>query len=87
MKRVRIEEFFKDFDKLRKGKVTVPQFKSILSMLNFYLTEDEFDALASKYRSTDNMFIYSDFCAYINSAFTMQGIDKNPTATVKPITS
>ena len=26
MKRVRIEEFFYDFDKLRKGKVTKPQF-------------------------------------------------------------
>lgn len=24
MKRVRIEEFFRDFDKLRKGRVTVP---------------------------------------------------------------
>ena len=31
MKRVRIEEFFRDFDKLRKGRVTRPQFKSILS--------------------------------------------------------
>ena len=49
MKRVRIEEFFKDFDKLRKGKVTVNQFKSILSMLNFYLTEEEFQTLADKY--------------------------------------
>jgi Ca2+-binding EF-hand superfamily protein len=35
MRRVRIEEFFRDFDKLRKGKVTVNQFKSILSMMNF----------------------------------------------------
>lgn len=87
MKRVRVEEFFKDFDKLRKGKVTVPQFKSILSMLNFFLTEDEFDALAQKYRSQDNMFIYNEFCALINSAFTVHGIDKDPTATVKPITS
>ena len=49
MKRIRIEEFFKDFDKLRKGKVTVPQFKSILSMLNFNLTEEEFEALKEKY--------------------------------------
>jgi len=24
MKRIRIEEFFRDFDKLRKGRVTVP---------------------------------------------------------------
>lgn len=38
MKRVRVEEFFRDFDKLRKGKVTVPQFRTVLSMLNFQLT-------------------------------------------------
>ena len=31
MKRVRIEEFFRDFDKLRKGKVTPNQMKGILS--------------------------------------------------------
>ena len=42
MKRVRIEEFFRDFDKLRKGKVTGPQFKSILSQLNFNLTDEEY---------------------------------------------
>lgn len=87
MKRVRIEEFFKDFDKLRKGKVTIPQFKSILSMMNFYLTEDEFESLADKYRSSDNMFTYAEFCAVINSAFTTHGIDKDPTATVKAVTS
>lgn len=46
MKRVRIEEFFRDFDKLRKGKVTANQFTSILSMLNFQLTDAEFEALA-----------------------------------------
>ena len=58
MKRVRIEEFFRDFDKLRKGKVTIPQFKSILSVLKFQLTEDEFDSLALKYKTEDNMFNY-----------------------------
>jgi len=45
MKRVRIEEFFRDFDKLRKGKVTGNQFKSILSQLNFNLTEEEYQSL------------------------------------------
>ena len=43
MKRVRVEEFFFDFDKLRRGKVTKPQFEQILSMLNFNLTKEEFD--------------------------------------------
>jgi hypothetical protein len=33
------------------------------------------------------MFVYSEFCTLINSAFTLKGIDKDPTATVKPITS
>lgn len=56
-------------------------------MLNFYLTEDEFHALANKYQSSDKMFLYNEFCNLINSAFTTKGIDKDPTATVKPITS
>jgi len=43
MKRVRIEEFFFDFDKLRRGKVTKTQFESILSMLNFNFTKEEFN--------------------------------------------
>ena len=51
MKRVRIEEFFRDFDKLRKGRVTRNQFKSILSSMNFTLTNDEFKALAQKYET------------------------------------
>ena len=68
MKRVRVEEFFKDFDKLRKGKVTINQFKSILSMLNFNLTDTEFDSLAFKYKTNDpdNLFNYFDFCHNIN---------------------
>ena len=54
MKRVRIEEFFYDFDKLRKGRVTKNQFEQVLSMLNFNLTKEEFDSLTAKYRtSTD----------------------------------
>ncbi len=87
MKRVRIEEFFRDFDKLRKGRVTVPQFRTVLSMLNFDLTAAEFDSLAQKYAvETPVMFNHSAFCATINSAFTQKGIDKNPVASVKPVT-
>lgn len=88
MKRIRIEEFFRDFDKLRKGRVTRPQFKSILSSMNFTLTNDEFKALAKKYETADpeRFFRYTDFCKNINTAFTIQGIDKAPTTRVAPIT-
>jgi len=51
MKRVRIEEFFFDFDKLRRGKVSKNQFEQILSMLNFNLSRDEFDTLTSRYKT------------------------------------
>lgn len=86
MKRVRIEEFFLDFDKLRKGKVTVNQFQSILSMLNFKLTQEELNELSCRYKTDDNMFNYKDFCGFINSAFTSYGIQKAPLTVVKPVT-
>jgi Ca2+-binding EF-hand superfamily protein len=88
MKRVRIEEFFFDFDKLRRGKVTKNQFESILSMLNFNLTKEEFNTLAYKYKTDDPEFMinYKNFCASINSAFTTYGIQKDPTAKVAPVT-
>jgi Ca2+-binding EF-hand superfamily protein len=72
MKRVRVEEFFRDFDKLRKGKVTISQFKQILSMLNFNLTEEEFNSLADRYRTQDpeGTFNYFAFCGSVNQAFT-----------------
>ena len=85
MKRVRIEEFFRDFDKLRKGKVTVPQFRTVLSMMNFALTDAEFQSLSHKYNE-DGHFGYAAFCHNINLAFTQKGIDKDPTASVKPVT-
>jgi hypothetical protein len=86
MKRVRIEEFFLDFDKLRKGRVTKNQFMSILSMLNFNLTAEEFKSLADRYETDDGLFSYKDFCANINSAFTTYGIQKAPLTQVKPVT-
>ena len=74
MKRVRVEEFFLDFDKLRKGHVTKTQFESIMSMLNFNLTAKEYDSLYGKYKTADAKFNYVDFCACINAAFTSYGI-------------
>jgi len=86
MKRVRVEEFFIDFDKLRKGHVTKTQFESIMSMLNFNLTAGEYDALYNKYKTPEGKFNYVAFCASINAAFTSYGIQKAPTTKVAPVT-
>jgi hypothetical protein len=88
MKRVRIEQFFYDFDKLRKGHVTKSQFSGILSQLNFKLTNQEQEALAQKYETNDpeKFFNYVAFCASINKAFTTTGIEKAPVVRVAPVT-
>lgn len=89
MKRVRIEQFFQDYDKLRKGYVTKAQFNSILSMLNFRFTQNEYDALAQKYETShpEKFFNYVAFAESINKAFTTKGIDKAPTVKVPAVSS
>lgn len=85
MKRIRVGEFFKDYDKLRKGKVTANQFTSVLSMLNFKLTDEEYDLLIAKYSTEDQMVNYAAFVEAIDSAFTIKGIDKAPSLKVAPV--
>ena len=86
MKRVGFTEFFLDFDKLRKGEVSKPIFRRVLSMLGFVVREEEYQALEKKYENADGKVVYTKFCDAINSAFTLKGIDKDPTATVKQLT-
>ena len=53
MKRIRISEFFKDYDPLRKGFVTEGQFKRILHVSNISLSETEIDILIRSYKRDD----------------------------------
>jgi hypothetical protein len=57
-------------------------------MLNFNLTREEFNTLASRYKTEDPEYLinYKSFCASINSAFTTYGIQKDPIAKVAPVT-
>jgi hypothetical protein len=56
-------------------------------MLNFNLTTEEFDGLEGKYRTADNFINYFAFRDEIDKAFTMKGIDKDPTFRVAAITN
>jgi hypothetical protein len=89
MKRVRVEEFFLDFDKLRRGKVTKYQFEQVLSMLNFNLSQEEYKTLGERYKTADPEYLidYKAFCASINKAFTTYGIQQDPTAKVPKVTN
>lgn len=80
-----MNEFFRDFDKLRKGKVTRAQFKAILATLNFTLTDEEYQFLIDKYAAEEEMVNYAAFVDSIDSAFTTKGIEKAPTVKVPPV--
>ncbi|XP_021944128.2 uncharacterized protein LOC110842654 [Folsomia candida] len=44
-----IKYFFKGFDRINNGHVSRQQFKQTLSMLNYYFTADELDAISVQY--------------------------------------
>eukprot|EP00743_Colponemidia_sp_Colp-15_P002007 GILK01002181.1.p1 GENE.GILK01002181.1~~GILK01002181.1.p1 ORF type:complete len:916 (-),score=199.27 GILK01002181.1:158-2905(-) len=77
-RRIRIEEFFKDFDKLRKYTCTEGQFRTVMAMANLRNTEEELKAIFRRYRNENGLFAYKDFCENINTAFTVKGLEKAP---------
>ena len=49
LKRIRIKEFFLDYDTLRKNIVTGDQFKRIMASLGLVLSDDEFSEIHKVY--------------------------------------
>lgn len=83
LRRIRIREFFLDYDGLRKNIVTGDQFKRILSTLNIQLTDSEFNEILKIYNvdgvdSREKRIKWMDFCEDVDTIFTTKGIDKNP---------
>lgn len=76
MKGVRASEFFRDYDRLRKGTVKEGQFTSALGMLNLRLSEADIQSMIEKYRDERGDVKYTEFCRYIESA--PDALDKLP---------
>merc|ERR1711959_254818 len=81
-KRVRLNEYFQDFDPLRKGFCTAGQLKTVLTILQLEKEVDrnDFNHLVEAYTRDDGMFCYALFCRDIDAAFTMPGLEKEPLA-------
>lgn len=44
-KRIRLQEFFRDFDRLRSGNITIAQLRIGINMAKIHLSQSEFDML------------------------------------------
>eukprot|EP01016_Furgasonia_blochmanni_P015088 TRINITY_DN1811_c0_g2_i3.p1 TRINITY_DN1811_c0_g2~~TRINITY_DN1811_c0_g2_i3.p1 ORF type:complete len:956 (-),score=361.13 TRINITY_DN1811_c0_g2_i3:227-3094(-) len=85
MKQLRIQEFFKDFDPLRKGVCTEGQFKRVLHISGLQLNEEEVNQVCMLYQDASGLIKYKQFCERIDEIFTKKGIEKDPLFRVSAI--
>jgi hypothetical protein len=69
MKRVRIEEFFHDYDKLRKGTVGEAAFRTCIGTLKMGLSDAEIQTLVDRYRQADGLIHYQAFLDRLNTVW------------------
>merc|ERR1719326_1051926 len=80
-RRIRIVEHMRDFDKLRKGRVTVRAFRSALSMCGLKLTLPEYRALERVYatQGVADHVNYIRFCNDVDQVFGNANLERDPT--------
>nr|XP_031846381.1 uncharacterized protein LOC116432948 [Nomia melanderi] len=84
--RIRISEFYKRFDHLNVGKVTISQFKrgldglQISTLGRLYLAEPEINALVTLYKDPNDpdRVCWRTFADDIDQVFTIKELDKLP---------
>ncbi|KAJ3162858.1 hypothetical protein HDU86_003833 [Geranomyces michiganensis] len=83
--RIRVIEFFRDYDRHNNGLVTEAQFRAGLRIASLELKETEIKALLSVYQEGDGRVRYRDFSDCIEQVFTMKDLEKDPLLEVGPI--
>ena len=91
---VRVVEFFKDYDKMRTGRVSITSFRRGIDLCHWGLSDDEVIGLVNKlvntiyitsltsndyrYVTVNNMVDYQLFAEHVESVFTTQLLEKTP---------
>jgi hypothetical protein len=76
--RIRVGEFFRDFDKLRSGYITEVQFRIGLNMAKIVLSSHEFEMLTEYFQAPKEgkHVKWRDFCDAVDEVFTKKGLEK-----------
>lgn len=82
--RVRLREQFQDFDPLNKGECTLTQLGTVLSVLGIELSPVELQRLQTQegFQGEDGRFNYWAFTDYVDEAFTLKGLEHEPTTRI-----
>ncbi|KAG7380075.1 hypothetical protein PHYBOEH_011584 [Phytophthora boehmeriae] len=82
--RIRLDEYYRDFDKLRHGKITYAQFCAGLNAAGFVLSQEEMASLGDEYKckEVDSMgkhwISWKAFVDDVESIFTVKGLERTP---------
>ncbi|KAJ3035330.1 hypothetical protein HDV00_004058 [Rhizophlyctis rosea] len=82
--RIRLVEFFRDYDRHNCGLITDMQFRAGLRLSSVELDEAELRALLKVYGCSDRRVRYRDFCDSIDVVFTINNLEKMPLVEVHP---
>eukprot|EP00656_Telonema_subtile_P042078 TRINITY_DN4750_c0_g1_i1.p1 TRINITY_DN4750_c0_g1~~TRINITY_DN4750_c0_g1_i1.p1 ORF type:complete len:1197 (+),score=405.96 TRINITY_DN4750_c0_g1_i1:120-3710(+) len=80
VKSIRVKSFFQDFDRLRSGFVSKPNFRSAMAIANLMLTEPELALLETQYQhpnATDKVN-WRSFTDDMDLVFNQKGLEANP---------
>ena len=66
--RVRLIEFFRDYDRHNCGLVTESQFRAGLRLSELHLDEGQINAVVKAYMENDNRIAYRRFCNSIDTS-------------------
>ncbi|KAI8915263.1 hypothetical protein DFJ77DRAFT_461862 [Powellomyces hirtus] len=83
--RIRVIEFFRDYDRHNNGLVAEAQFRAALRIASIELKEPEIRALLNVYQEPDGRVRYRQFSDSIEQVFTMKDLEKDPLLEVGPI--
>ncbi|KAJ3075759.1 hypothetical protein HDU98_006997 [Podochytrium sp. JEL0797] len=82
--RVRLIEFFKDYDRHNCGIVTESQFRAGIKLTELHLDEPEIKTLVQEYKEKEGRIAYRRFCNSIEEIFTQSHLENDPLANVVP---
>ena len=82
--RIRVGEFFRDFDRLRSGFITAPQFRIGLNMAKVAISAQEFEKLCETFKAPKEgaHIKWREFVDAVDEVFTKKGLEKQLDAEV-----
>jgi hypothetical protein len=82
--RIKMNEFFRDYDRHNCGFITQNQFWAGFKLARVPLENPEVVVIISKYRHLDGRLNYRLFCKNIETIFTKDNLESFPMENIKP---